>query len=66
MLLCKLNNTNKVTEKEVYDRNWRAKKLVTNKHKEDLALTKRFAVHSADDAFITVVHGGKTISATPQ
>ena len=66
MLLCKLNNTNKVTEKEVYGRNWRAKKVVTNKHKEDLALTKRFAVHSADDAFITVVHGGKTISATPQ
>ena len=54
MLLCKLNNVNKVTEKEVYDRNWRAKKVVTNIHEEGLALTKRVAVHSADDAFITV------------
>ena len=50
MLLCKLNNVNKVTEKEVYDRNWRAKKVVTNIHEEGLALTKRVAVHSADDA----------------
>ena len=45
----------KVTEKEVHDRNLRAKNIVVKLHeKKGAELSKRVEVHSADDAFVTI------------